>query len=652
MNQKTEKITKVKPEKKKIPLEGWRRTAVLVIGTGFLAFQLFLALVHPLDNWLQVPLHLCFALSIVFLCNPVAPKCKSTWAKALCLVADFAIQGMLVWIAWYFITHLHYLQNRILNIDPMLPSDLVCAYFVICIVMEAVRRTMGYTMYVFILIFIAYAFLGQHLHGLFQFTAMDWKQFAQGMLFHPQGILGDPLITSVKILYYFVLFGAFFSTSGSGQVLVDIGMKAGKHSVGGPAKASIISSGLLGMISGSAMANVSTTGVITIPLMKKAGYTPEEAASVESVASTGGQIMPPIMGVGAFIMAEMIGVNYGKIAAAAIIPALAYFGSVYILVHLLAKKRQMKNGEMTMVYDCEPIKPRLVLLLPIVILVIMIIMGSSLPRCALIGLALSIIINLLNKKVRYSWKSFLDAFISGTKQAANIAVPTAACGIMIGIVIQSGVAQKLSKLITSAGTQSLALALILSMVGCVVLGMAVPTVAAYLVSYILFGSTLRKLGLDALTTNMFMFYFGAIAQITPPVCLASYTAAGIADANPRKTGWKAFTFAFVAFLTPFAFALNPALLLEGTPGEIALGVLVLAWGIFLFASGLTGYLFGIVHHKVFRAILLVASVLIIIPGWISFAIGTIVGGAITIFQLLKRAKEKHDHPQVAVTAQA
>lgn len=651
MSKSTEKVAKVKPDKKKIPLEGWRKVAVFVVGVGFLVFQLFLALVHPLDNWVQVPLHLCFALSIVFFCSPIAPKYEHAWQKTLCWILDFAIQGMLVWIAWYFITHLHYLQNRILNIDPMLPLDLVCAYFVIFCVLEAVRRTMGYTMYIFIWVFIAYAFLGQHLHGLFQFAAMDWKQFAQGMLYHPQGILGDPLITSVKILYYFVLFGAFFSASGSGQVLVDVGMKAGKRSVGGPAKAAVISSGLLGMISGSAMANVSTTGVITIPLMKKSGYTPEEAASIESVASTGGQIMPPIMGVGAFIMAEMIGVNYGKIAAAAIIPALAYFGSLFCLVHLLARKRQMKSGGDVMAYECEPILPRLPLLIPIIVMVIMIIMGYSLPRCALIGLMLSIVTNLLNKEVRFTVKSFIEAFVRGSKQAANIAVPTAACGIMIGIVIQSGVAQKLSKLITSAGTESLAIALILSMFGCILLGMAVPTVAAYLVSYILFGSTLRSLGLDALTTNMFMFYFGAIAQITPPVCLASYTAAGIADANSRKTGWKAFSFAIVAFLTPFAFALNPALLLEGTAWEIISGTLVLAWGTFLMASGLSGYMFGLLKHKLFRRFLIVAAVLIIIPGWVSFAIGSIYGVVLLVVQLLKRTHDGHDR-DVAVPVQA
>ena len=262
---------------------------------------------------------------------------------------------------------------------------------------------------------------------------------------------------------------------GGGQVLIDLGMKLSDKTAGGPAKASVVSSGLMGMISGSAVANVTSTGVMTIPLMKKSGYEPHQAGAIEAVASTGGQIMPPIMGVGAFIMAEMIGISYTRIAMAAIIPALAYYGSVFLLVHFLAKKKKMNSHDEAVVCKTAPIMPRIYQLAPIIVLVVMIFMGSSLTRAALVGSALAIIVSFISKDTRMNVSQFIDAMLDGTKQAYGIAIPTAACGIMTGIVVQSGVANKLTKIIAATGSSSLALALIITMLAVSYTHLTLPT---------------------------------------------------------------------------------------------------------------------------------------------------------------------------------
>ncbi|GAK49602.1 TRAP transporter, 4TM/12TM fusion protein [Candidatus Moduliflexus flocculans] len=619
----------------------WRYIALLLVSAGFIAFQLYIAMVRPLDRWLQVPYHMCFGLLAAFLFKPMADSVQPKTAKIIAWLYDAVLIALLAYIAYYFTTNLAFLQNRIYNIDAMRTNDLIAAYATVFVVMEAARRIMGRNLFIFIVLFIAYAFLGQKLTGVFQFRGMSWQTFGEVMIMDVNGILGSPLTSSMNTLFYFLIFGAFFSSCGGGQVLIDLGMKLSDKTVGGPAKAAVLSSGLMGMISGSAVANVSTTGVMTIPLMKKSGYEPHQAASIEAVASTGGQIMPPIMGIGAFIMAEMIGISYMKIATAALIPALAYYGSVFLLVHFLAKRKHMVSKDTALKYVSAPILPRLYQLLPIAALVWIIFSGGSLTRGALVGTALSIIVSLLSKETRMSIKGYVDAMLDGVQQAASITVPTAAIGIMIGIVIQSGVANKLTKIISQTGSSSLALALIFAMAGCLLLGMALPTVAAYLIANILFGSTLINLGLSALAANLFIFYFGVIAQITPPVCLASFTAAGIAGANSWKTGWTSFGYAFVSFLVPYVFVFNPELILiDATLLNVTSAVLVLAWGVLFLAAAVSGYLFIPIDNILIRAAFFIISILIIIPHQLSTIIGSGLGIAFIVIFYLARIKQK------------
>ena len=613
----------------------WRYWTLAVLAVTMTVFQLYIKLGTPLQPWAQIPLHLCYALIIVFLFNPMAEKCKNKESKArqLWWIYDGFLIGATLFICWYFLSHANALNLRVYNVDPMTTLDITVAVLLLFVLMEAVRRVVSLALFVVILFFMAYAFFGQYISGIFRFAGMNFAQFCETLMLSQNGIFGSPLSASVGTLFYFMVFGAFFSNCGGGGVLIDAGMKLSDKTAGGPAKAAVLSSGLLGMISGSAVANVATTGVLTIPLMKKAGYTPEEAGAIEAVASTGGQIMPPIMGAGAFIMAEMIGIPYMDIATAAILPAVAYFGAVFILVHLLAKKKQMSTTNEALKYQGSPILPRVYRLVPIILLVIMIFAGMSMPRAAIYCTALSIILCMLSKDTRMSARQLMETLIEGVRQAANVAIPTAACGIMIGIVVRSGVAVKVAKLIGTSGNNSLLLALVVAAVGCLMLGMALPTVAAYLIANTLFCSAIQGLGIEALVANMFIFYFGVVAQITPPVCLASFTAAGIANASAWKTGWKAFFFAITAFIAPFMFVYRPSILLIGTVTEILISCAMTACATFFLAAGVAGYM-GKNLSAAERVLFFAAALMFIMPGSMFDLIGIVMGVVLVVWCLI------------------
>lgn len=622
---------------------------------------------------LQSPLHLVFALTLVFLYFPAdynyrkklrkAAEAKNetpdpelmkkrAWMNWLDIPAFVGIAYLL----WYVLTQNARLNDFVVGISDVYTIDYVCMVVAIVLLLLAVYRTLGIMLTVFIGVFILYAWTAPYLPGILytkpKSTMLKFlNQFTAGMVMTESGIFGTPLYTSASTLFYFMVFGAFFSTIGGGQLLIDLGMKVSNKSSGGPAKAAVLSSGLMGMISGSAVANVATTGVMTIPMMKKIGYEPEEAGAVEAVASTGGQIMPPIMGVGAFIMAEMLGINYMKVAAAAIIPAVAYYFAVFVLVDRIAAKRAAnidKSVDAT-IQVARKIAPRLFLLIPAVLLVIYIIRGASLMRAGMIGifacLACDVVNYFVNKEDFIDLKGIWDCCVDGAKQAASIAIPTAACGIIINVVTgQTSLATNLSNLISALGTSNLFLALVIAMIGCMILGMALPTVAAYLVGTILFVPCIRPILLASgmaeftanLCANMFVFYYGIMAQITPPVCVASYTAAGIADGNAMKTGLKGFTFAMVGFMVPFVFVYNPAILLQGTVMEIILATVQLALGTYFLAIVVSGF-FKTNLKAVERAALLVASLLLIMPEIITSIIGVVLG---VVLLFLNAARQK------------
>lgn len=594
--------------------------ALFGVGAFWLLSQLYYGLVKPIHPMILSPIFLSFALAIVFISKPF-PFSKKV--KAL-RILDIVMILVLCWIVVYYYTNQERIVTRIPHVSKVFPVDIMATIILVVFLLEAVRRVLGWNLLTFVLIFIAYCVFGKYFPGFMRFNSFNLKQFCEIMTMTTDGIYGTPLSTTASFIYWFILFGAFFASCGGGQVLIDIGMKFSNPNSGGPAKAAVLSSGLMGMVSGSAVANVTTTGVMTIPMMKKAGYAPHQAAAIESVASTGGQIMPPIMGVGAFIMAELLGVSYGKIAISAIIPAIAYFGSVFILVDLIARKNtylhpSRRGNQDELRFKVDPILPRLYLLTPAVLLVIMVLSGQSLRRSAMVSTVAILVLNLIPAH-RVGLRGLGEAFVDGIKQSANIALPTAACGIIIAAVVQSGLANKFSNVVATVGGTNLFVALLITMLGCMLLGMALPTVAAYLIAVVLFVPVIIKLEIPVLVAHMFCFYFGVMAQITPPVCLASFTAAGIAGADSWKTGWTGFTYAMVAFLVPFAFVYQPALLLMGAVKDTVISSATLFAGVFALASTIAGFTFRpLTTWK--RVVLFGVALLLIIPETITDIIG-------------------------------
>ena len=650
-----------------------RSIAAIIVTIAFFAFQMYIALIKQFAPMLQSPVHLIFALTLVFIYFPADNYYRKKVKKAAEDIGElpdpvilnkyswvnwidiFAFAGI-AYLMWYVLTQFTRLNEFVIGFEDVLPMDHAAMIIAILLLLVAVYRTLGGILAGFITVFIIYAWTSPYMPGILHTNLKPFDQFIEeftsGMTMTESGVFGTPLLTSANTLFYFIVFGAFFSTIGGGQLLIDMGMKLSNKSSGGPAKAAVLSSGLMGMISGSAVANVATTGVMTIPMMKKIGYEPEEAGAVEAVASTGGQIMPPIMGVGAFIMAEMLGVNYMSIAASAIIPAVAYYFAVFVLVDKLAAKRAANldtTADASIRVD-RPILTRLYLLIPAILLVVWIIRGYSLMRAGMVGifscLACDVINYFVNKPDFLNLKKLWGCCVDGAKQAAAIAIPTAACGIIINVVTQqTSLATNLSTLIRSLGTSYLFLALLIAMIGCMILGMALPTVAAYLVGVILFVPCIQPILLQTglpratadLCANMFVFYYGIMAQITPPVCVASYTAAGIAGADAMKTGLKGFTFAMVGFLVPFVFVYNPPLLLKGEWSEIIIAVVQLALGTYFLAVMVSGY-YKTHLNTVERILLFAAALSLIAPEMISSIVGAVIGIAI-LFINARNAKK-------------
>ncbi len=594
-----------------------------IVGLGLIVFQLYMALVKPFHPLMARPIHLCFALALTFFYNPSGEKARR--------YVDVVLQLLIAACGVYFVMAAPRLAVRYPYVDDVLLIDKTAMIVLTLLLLEAVRRVVGGGLLGVVLAFLAYAAFGPYFPGWLRFGGTSLDYFTELATMTDQGIFGLPLGVSVNEVFYFVLFGALFNVSGGGKLFVDLGLRTTRKARGGAAKASVVGSSLFGMISGSAVANVVTTGVFTIPLMKKSGYTPEEAASVEAVASTGGQLAPPIMGAAAFIMAEILGTRYLQVVKAAIIPALLYYISAYVVVHLLSRRKDIKVDPSMI--DTEPILPRLYLLIPAVVLVYFIVRGHSLVYAATRSLLAILIIGLVSKKHRITLNALAEAVLSGTKEAAGLAIPIAASGIVIGVAIQSGLATKVSGLLMSMGAGQLLPSLTVILAGCVILGMALPTVAAFSVGSILFAPSLIRLGVVPLGAHLFVFYFSILAQITPPVCVATFAAAGLAQANYWNTGLKAFSYAIPSFLIPFVMVYQPEIMLMGSIYKTLLYSAVILIGVYAMAAGTTGFLVRPIKSKVMRAVLIALAVATILPEIVSSIIGVIGFASVWLYEL-------------------
>ncbi|MEJ6394744.1 TRAP transporter fused permease subunit [Gymnodinialimonas sp. 2305UL16-5] len=498
-------------------------------------------------------------------------------------------------------------------------------------ILELTRRVAGLALVVITGVFLAYTFTAHMMPGILAVeTAYSWQRFF-GHVYSDAGILGPTTAVSSTYIILFIIFAAFLQASKVGDYFVNFAFAAAGRARGGPAKVAIFASGLMGMINGTSAGNVVATGSLTIPLMKKVGYQKKTAGAVEAAASTGGQIMPPIMGAGAFIMAEITGIPYQEIAIAAIIPAILYFASIYFMVDFEAAKMGMRGMREDELPKFRDMARRVFLFLPIIILIVALFMGYSVIRAGTLATAAAAVVSWLTP-YRMGPVSIIKAFELAGVMSIQIIAVCACAGIIVGVISLTGVGARFSAVLLDLAGVSQLLALFFAMCIAILLGMGMPTTAAYAVAASVVAPGLIQLGIPTLTAHFFVFYFAVVSAITPPVALASYAAAGISGANPMETSVASFKIGIAAFIVPFMFFYNSALLFDGTALEITRALATACVGVFLLTSGVQGWFMGARAVWFLRLGLILAALCMIEGGWITDMIGIGIAAAIFFIQ--------------------
>ena len=454
-----------------------------------------------------------------------------------------------------------------------------------------------------------------------------------------EGILGSPIGVSSTFVFMFILFGAFLNKTGLGKFFIDLALAAAGHQAGGPAKVAVISSGFFGTISGSSVANTVTTGTFTIPLMKSIGYEGHFAGAVEAASSTGGQLMPPIMGAAAFIMSDFIGVPYITIAIAAVLPALLYYMAVFIMIHMEAKRLGLKGLPREQLPNTKKIfMEGGHLLIPLFVIIYMLIKGYTPLKAAFYSILITVAVAMMRKNTRLKLSDIVDAFDEGARSSLGVAAACACAGLVIGSVTLTGIGLKLANGIVSLAGGHLFFTLVLTMVTSILLGMGLPTTAKYIVLASMAAPAIQKFGVPVLAAHMFIFYYGIIADLTPPVALAAYAGAGIAGAEPMKTGFTALRLAVAGFLIPYFFAYNPELLMiNASFANTTVPALTAIGGTVLLSFAAAGYWLRNLHMYE-RAILLAGALLLIQPGWMTDVAGVAIGAFVYVLQKISAKK--------------
>ena len=496
--------------------------------------------------------------------------------------------------------------------------EIIMGVIGILVLFEACRRVVGIPILCVSGAFVIYAFA----------SGNSLKNIIYNLFYTTGGVIGTPIGVCSTYIVLFILFGSFLEYTGISQFFIDVANSIAGASIGGPAKVAVISSALCGMVSGSSVANTVTTGSVTIPLMKKTGYKPEFAGAVEAASSTGGQIMPPIMGAAAFLMAEMVGVQYGLIAVKAILPAFLYFLGIFIGVHLEAKKLGLKGlSKEELPKFGKLILTKGYLLLPLIILVVLVMRGFTMSRSAIIATLVAIAVSMVRKETRMTPKTFVSALEGGAKNTISVAIACGVAGIIAGVVTMTGLGQILISAIVRVAGNHVIIALFLTMLTSIVLGMGVPTTANYIIMATTCAPILvTGMGVEPIAAHMFVFYFGIVADITPPVALAAYAGSAIAKSNPMRTALNASKLAIAAFIIPYIFALNPVMLLiDVTPAALVINILTAIIGLFGVSSGLEGYVFD--NEHIWQRVLSIAGGLCLItPGTLTDVIGVALVG--------------------------
>ncbi len=568
--------------------------------------------------------HLLFAMLLIFLLYRFSGK-----AEGLPGPLDLCMMALGIAPILYLFINYDYIINRIFYIDELTPLDITMGTLMTVMVLESTRRVIGLSLPITALVFLGY--------GLFVANLAP-TQLLDQLYMTTEGIFGIPLSVSAAYVLIFVLFGSFMERTGTGQLFMDFAMSLTGHTAGGPGKVSCVSSSLFGTISGSAVANVMVDGPITIPLMQRSGFPKPFAAGVEAVASTGGQIMPPIMGAAAFVMAEFVGVSYGQVIIWALIPAILYYVACFSAVHFEAKRRGLvgvPRSELPRMRDVMAQRGHM--FLPVIAILVVMYSGFSAPMAALAGVAACFPVAAFNKNTRHyvTWNNFVGACVDGAQNSLTVAVACAAAGVIIGVVTLSGLGIVFTQFVIDLASNYLLIALILTMIAGIVLGMGMPTTPAYIIMTALLVPAIIKFGVITPAAHLFALYFSVLSAITPPVALAIFAAAGIAKSGIGEPGRAARRIAATAFIIPFMFVYEPALLMIGDWPTIIWKSASAALGVMLFAAGLHGYF--LTHSKLWQSVCLaIAGLMLIDPGIVTDLIGAALVAIVAAAQYLGR----------------
>ena len=576
-----------------------KESSVRKLDTPWLAKLFYLAciavsLYHFITSLIGTPvvlehrsLHVSMMLALCFIMYPFSKKSsykKVSWFDWLLVALSIGVVSY-VWIDYLGVVERAGMPDT---------WDLVAASVLVFLVLEAARRSAGWALPILSLVFIAYGMFGRGIPGIFGHRGYTWLQLSNHFFANTEGIYGTSVSVAASYIFLFILFGAVMGKSGMGAFFNDLAMALAGHTKGGPAKVAVISSGLLGSINGSAVANVVTTGAFTIPLMKKTGYSKDFAGAVEASSSVGGQLLPPVMGAAAFIMAEILSIPYSTIIVHAAIPALLYYLGIIVQVQLRAGKTNLlglPRDRLPLVKNV--IKDKGHLLIPIFLLLYLLLFsGTTVVFSAVITIVATIIVAAFKKSTRMSFKDICDAFAEGATQTVAVAIACACVGIIIGVTSKTGFGLTMANTIITLGGKSLMITLVFTMITCMILGMGVPSIPAYIITATVAAPALAKLGIPAISAHLFAFYYAMFANLTPPVALAAFAAAGISGGDPMRTGFAAVKLAIAGFIVPFMFVYSPQLMLIDTSFLEGVRVTVGACiGVFMIGVAVEGYLF-------------------------------------------------------------
>lgn len=629
----------------------WRKYITLIVSVAFCIFQLYATLSGAITAQILRATHLAFVQFLAFLLFPAFRKCPRNTLPWYDLV--LGVIGAACWM--YIVINFQTLVRRT---GAYTPIDITVAIIGILILLESCRRIVGIPILVIACVFIIYAFSGRYLPGFFNHRGYSLERVASHLFFNTEGIMGVPIGACSTFIFLFILFGALLEKTGIGQFFIDICNSIAGGASGGPAKVAVLTSALLGTVSGSSVSNTVGSGSFTIPMMKKLGYKGEFAGAVEAAASTGGQLMPPIMGAAAFLMAESLGLPYVTIVKAAVVPALLYFTGIFLTVHLEAHKLGLKGLPREQLPAFLPLFLKQgYMLLPLAVIIVFLCMGKTAVFAALMGIVACIaigvvtsLVNILQKQQpKFGFNDILEVMTTAARNIISVAIACAMAGIIIGIVTLTGIGLKFGAGLISISHGIAFITLFLTMVSSIILGMGAPTTANYLITSTITASAIIGLGFQPLAAHMFAFYFGIIADITPPVALAAIAGAAIAKARPIKTAFNATKLAIGAFIIPYIFVFNPQMLMINTNAASVLYIALTAIiGMFGLSSALEGYSFR--HLSVLeRIIFAVAGILCVLPESRSDLVGIALIAASIAYELY-RIKKDSSKPEAQLAA--